>query len=498
MRLRPRFLLGVFFVQFVVAMTTIAHAAKVALVIGNGSYDATVPLPNPVNDARLVSAKLEAAGFDVIQGLDLDKAAMIATIDRFTEASFNAEVALIYYAGHGIQVEGKNYLLPVDAELTMASHLKTRAIDAGTLIAALPSEPAVGIVILDACRDNPISRTLALSLPKSRAVSISSGLAPVAATGPSEVGGLLIAYSTDQGSVALDGKGPNSPYAAALAKYLTEPGREIQAAFMQVRNEVIGTTLGKQRPWINASLGKEVFLGGGGKPGPAAAPAAESSRAADEKDADWVERLLWEEASRRNTVPHFEAYLAQFPQGRFAAIARLNIDALGKAPEPDAQVSRDGPDLTLGSTSGTIATEAALGLDKARLIDLQRRLEALEYQVGQADGVLGPKSRDAIARWQRASGFEPTTFLTADQYEKLVTQSEPLMAAIEAYERRTRVEPAPAKKPVRQQERKTQPAKKSQQAASQTASDTPQKKVIRPYCAKLPEYRQRMDRECNP
>ena len=349
-------LLSGFFLFILTALGTAQAAApdagpgakRVALVIGNSKYVHAVELPNPANDARLIASTLRNAGFEVIEGVDQDNAGMHSLISKFTEQSYDADLAVIFYAGHGMQVDGKNFLIPVDAELTSPAYLKTRTVQIDDFMAALPPDPAVGVIILDACRDNPLARTLAASLPKTR--SLGSGLAPIEAKSEGVgTGGILIAYATDPGAIAFDGNGVNSPYSTALARHLTEPGIEIQSALTRVRGEVTETTQGRQRPWHNASLGREVFIG---KPVVAAAPAAKPATDAAGAAAatapaliigeppSWeVEQRLWDEASKRNTAPFYEAYLEQFPNGRFATVARLNIDAL-KDPKAQERAGR--------------------------------------------------------------------------------------------------------------------------------------------------------------
>lgn len=319
---------------------------RVALVIGNSKYVNAVALPNPASDARLIASTLRNAGFEVIEGVDQDNAGMHGLISKFTEESYDADLAVIFYAGHGMQVDGKNYLIPVDAELTSPAYLKTRTVQIDEFMAALPADPAVGIIILDACRDNPLARTLAGALPKSR--SLGAGLAPVDAKADGVgTGGVLIAYATDPGAIAFDGAGVDSPYSLALAKHLTEPGVEIQSALTRVRGEVTEATQGRQRPWHNASLGREVFLG---RPAaqtapPAAVPVAGAGKAtaapapvASEPPSWEVEQRLWDEASKKNAIPYYEAYLDQFPNGRFGTVAKLNIDEL-KEPTAGKQVA---------------------------------------------------------------------------------------------------------------------------------------------------------------
>ncbi|TIW19232.1 MAG: hypothetical protein E5V65_10965, partial [Mesorhizobium sp.] len=406
---------------------------------------------------------------------------MHSLISRFTEESYNADLAVIFYAGHGMQVDGKNYLIPVDAELTSPAYLKTRTVQIDEFMAALPPDPAVGVIILDACRDNPLARTLAASLPKSR--SLGAGLAPVEAKADGVgTGGVLIAYATDPGAIAFDGNGVDSPYSLALAKHLTEPGVEIQSALTRVRGEVTEATQGRQRPWHNASLGREVFLG---KPAaqpaaPVATPGADEARTtaapapvASEPPSWEVEQRLWDEASKKNAIPFYEAYLDQFPNGRFATVAKLNIDQL-KDPNANKQVAaldtnaananpgsavRTSVGITdeMKQTPGTEQTEGAIGLDRGGRIDLQLRIEALGNELGQVDGNIGPKTRQAIGVWQGKNGLPQTTFLTREQLAFLVIQTDPMMDAVRAKNAADQARAAAPKKPVVQKTRTLKP-----------------------------------------
>ena len=425
---------------------------KVALIIGNGAYKYAVELPNPKNDARLMAATLRASGFTVLEGTDLDKAAMTALVDQFTEAAYDSDMALVYYSGHGLQVDGRNYLIPVDAQLEKAAQLQTRTISVEQLLSALPPDPAVSMIILDACRDNPLARTLAKALPASRSSSMGVGLAAVQANGQSSgAGGLLIAYATDPGAVAYDGKTVNSPYTTALARHLTTPGLEVQSALTRVRADVAEVTGGAQRPWHNASLAREVFLGGEmtvTQPAPSALSVGAQPPAAlaGPSEVDWtIEQKLWDEASKRNTLAHYELYLQKFPNGSFAQLAMLNIDQLKAAGQPTQVAALGEPTASASQVRtavavpddvkqapGTPETEASLNLDKAARIDLQLRLSALGHETGGADGSLGSRSRTAIGAWQRQSGIIETTYLTPQQHMFLVVQTDPMMAQVRA------------------------------------------------------------------
>lgn len=485
------------FLSITQVLAATSSGKKVALVIGNSTYQYAVTLPNPKADAGLMAKTLRASGFTVIEGLDLDKARMSSALDEFTEAAYDAEVALIYYAGHGLQVDGHNYLIPIDAQLEKAAQLQTRTISVDKMLSALPPDPAVSVIILDACRDNPLARTLARALPASRSQSMGTGLAAVQANGQSSgSGGLLIAYATDPGAVAYDGKDVNSPYTTALARHLTTPGIEIQSALTRVRAEVSDATKGAQRPWHNASLGREVFLGGDPKPTqqeatPQLTLGADAPQAAS-PDVNWtIEQKLWDEASKRNTIAHYELYLRQFPEGSFAKLASLNIDQLKQtqvaalsAPAGDAAASasqvRTAVAVTddVKQTPGTPETEALLKLDKEGRIDLQLRLGALGHTTGGADGSLGPRSRSAIAEWQRQSGIAETTYLTPQQHMLLVVQTDPLMAQVRAQYAADK-EQARKAAVARAKQQQIQKAQQAQKVAKQPAPRKQQQQTAR-------------------
>lgn len=460
------------FLMFSPVSASTPSGKKVALVMGNSAYKHAVELPNPKNDAKLMAETFRTAGFTVIEGEDLDKTAMSALVDQFTEIAYDADIAVVYYAGHGLQVDGRNYLVPIDAQLEKAAQLQTRTIPADKFLAALPPDPAVSIIILDACRDNPLARSLAKVMPASRSASMGVGLAPVQANSQTPgSGGLLIAYATDPGAVAYDGKGINSPYTTALARHLTTPGLEIQSALTRVRADVSDATGGAQHPWHNASLSREVFIGAEPAADVAATtqqvskPAAETA-GTNANDVNWtVEQKLWEEASKRNTAAHYELYLQQYPSGNFATLAKLNLDQL-KATAEVASVAPAGEATASASqvrtavampddvklSVGTPETESALNLDKGGRIDLQLRLGALGHVTGGADGALGTRSRTAIGAWQRQNGMVETTYLTPQQHMFLVVQTDPMMPQIRAqYEaQKAAIAVRKAQNPVRQ------------------------------------------------
>ena len=228
---------------------------RLALVIGNGAYAHAPRLPNPANDAHDLAAALRDLGFHVIEGYDLDGAAMRAKIIEFGGAMKGADVTLLFYSGHGMQVDGRNYLVPVDAKLEQPSALGLEAIDVGSILADMETEKRTNLVFLDACRDNPLSRSLARSFGNTRSTAVGQGLAHF-----ESAVGTLIAFATDPGNVALDGTGRNSPFTAALLRHIRTPNIEIESMLKAVRVDVMKMTHDKQVPWDHSSLTADFYF----------------------------------------------------------------------------------------------------------------------------------------------------------------------------------------------------------------------------------------------
>ena len=247
-----------------------AEEQRLALVIGNSAYRAA-PLRNPVNDATLMSETLRELGFDVSLHTDMDRRDMRRAISDFgakLEESKGNAVALIFYAGHGVQINGENYLIPVDAEIYAEVDIEIEGIKASTMLNTMAwSDSRMNIVILDACRNNPFIAS---------ARSSSGGLARMDA--PT---GTLLAYSTAPGMVAEDGSGRNSTYTQALARAMKQPGQKVEDVFKRVRVSVLERTSERQVPWESSSLVGDFYFSGGPEdaqqyaslPEPAAEPA---------------------------------------------------------------------------------------------------------------------------------------------------------------------------------------------------------------------------------
>jgi uncharacterized caspase-like protein len=436
---------------FVSLIASSAYAdRRVALVIGNGAYKQAAPLANPANDARAVAESLQRLGFEVVSGFDLSNADMRKTVRAFADKLVGADVALFFYAGHGLQVGGENYLIPVDAAIRSEADLDFNAIKMDLISRQMDRETKVKIIMLDACRDNPFEKELSRSMGKSRSVTVKKGLAEV-----SSAGGTLIAFATDPGSVALDGDTAHSPFTTALLKHLEEPGIEIGLMMRRVTKDVYESTGERQRPWTNASLTGELYL----KPAdPATAPPAAAGttpppnpmqqQGAPGFDDRQMELAMWQAADKSGQAADYEEYLKKYPNGQFAGLARNRLEALKNKPAgtPTNTASAD-QNRSVDQGQNRSADEAAelqIGLTSNDRLGIQRRLTLIGYDTRGIDGAFGPGTRNAISRWQQARGFAPASgYLNAQQYQALIAQTETTYANWLAAQRARPPAPAP-------------------------------------------------------
>jgi uncharacterized caspase-like protein len=294
----------------VVSAATAREPKRVALVIGNAAYSHASLLENPVNDAADVSAALRKLGFDVVEGRDLDEVGMRRTIKLFAERLAGADVGLFFYAGHGLQVGGQNYLVPVDAKLESVAGLDFELVRLDIVHSTMERETKTSVLFLDACRDNPLSRNLARAMG-TRSSQIGKGLAVM------ESGvGTLISFSTQPGNVALDGKGRNSPYTTALIRQITEPREDLSTLLIQVRNDVMAATGDRQIPWEHSALRSKFYFAGA--PPPQAPAAAEQSP-------EQIELAYWASVKDSTDPTVLKGYLDRYPDGVFAGLATARI-----------------------------------------------------------------------------------------------------------------------------------------------------------------------------
>jgi len=331
----------------VAGLTPVTAQDRVALVVGNSKYVRTNSLPNAGNDARAMARTLREIGFTVAEGVDLDRSGMERQIREFLRRTAGASVALLFYAGHGMQVDGRNYLIPVDTRLESSSDLNFETIALDNILENLNDALRANIIILDACRNNPFAQTYASRMAATRSVTVLPGLA-----GYSNLGtGTLIAFSTAPNAVALDGTSSNSPFTRALAKHMRTPGLEVRQMLTRVRADVAAETQGRQIPWDNSSLLGEVYLAGFGKPGlqhvdvTPAAPVA-----ADE--------ILWGAIKDSGVAAVFEEFASKYPTSPHAHEARGRADELKKSqlamlpPASGAQIGK----LMTAPTNAPIAS----------------------------------------------------------------------------------------------------------------------------------------------
>jgi uncharacterized caspase-like protein len=295
-----------------------ASAAKrVALVIGNSAYQNAPALPNPVNDGAVIAKTLRDGGFDFVDSRhDLSALETRRALRDFADRAHDADVAVVYYAGHGLEVDGTNYLIPVDAKLERDTDVFDEAFSLDRILVAVEPAKQLRLIILDACRDNPFAKTMKRTVA-SRAIG--QGLAKIEPNAPN----LLIAYSAKAGSTASDGSGSNSPFTVALSKHLTTPGLDVRRAFGFVRDDVLKVTNNKQEPFVYGSLGGEDLpLVPAAKPAVAAAPAA----AAPDPQAET--RREYELALQIGNKAGMNAFLAQHPEGFYASLAKLQLEKM--------------------------------------------------------------------------------------------------------------------------------------------------------------------------
>jgi formylglycine-generating enzyme required for sulfatase activity len=274
---------------------------RIALAIGNGAYKETAPLSNTNNDASDLAQILRRLNFDVMLGIDLEKREMERLIRDFDRKLTGAEIALFYYAGHGLQVSGQNYLVPIDARLTTEGDIDFESVPLSLILRRMEREAKTSIVLLDACRDNPLATNLARRMA-TRSATIGQGLSRV------ESGiGTLIGFSTQPGNSALDGDGRNSPYTRALLDEIEQPGRDVLATLAAVRGKVVKATNGKQVPWEHTSLLGPVVL----KPAFEQYTGARSSYAGSPSYVSEAAQM-WQMIEKMEDASVFEAFRRQF------------------------------------------------------------------------------------------------------------------------------------------------------------------------------------------
>jgi uncharacterized caspase-like protein len=322
-------------VGFFLAAHTDAFAEKrVALVIGNANYINATKLINPPNDATAVSVMLETAGFSVVETrTDLGNAEMRKVIRDFSDQTRDADVAVVYYAGHGIEIGNTNFLIPTDAKLERDIDVDDEAIALDRVLQVIEPARKLRLVILDACRDNPFIRGMKRTMATR---AIGRGLAKYEPT----LSNTLVAFAASPGSVVLDGEGANSPFTTALVKHITTPDLDLRIAFGNVRDDVLQSTSNRQEPYISGSLGGGTIALVRSLSAPDRSDQATTSTPAPASTASADASRDYERAMQVGTVAGWDAYLRTHTTGFYANLARAQrakmLAAVTPPPAPAA------------------------------------------------------------------------------------------------------------------------------------------------------------------
>jgi hypothetical protein len=354
---------------------------RVALVMGNSAYQNVNRLANPTNDSEAMSAMLKKAGFDVVElKRDLNVSEMRRALRDFSDTVRDADVVIVYFAGHGIEIDGVNYVIPVDAVLERDIDAFDEAIPLDRILTVIEPAKQLRLVILDACRDNPFNKNMKRSIG-SRAIG--RGLAKIEPETPNT----LIAFAAKAGSTASDGDGKNSPFTAALVKYLPRPGLDLRRAFGYARDDVLKATNNKQEPFIYGSLGGDAV---------ALVPAPVETTADKPKPLDdaALELAFWESIKNDKNPELFQAYLNRYPKGVFADFATLNLQQQKTAALESSTIEQ--PDDKVKLT------------DPASLHEVRERLYELNFDPGSSDGPMSAAAQQAVREFEQASKLAST------------------------------------------------------------------------------------------
>jgi len=354
---------------------------RVALVIGNSGYQNVARLGNPTNDASAITEILRGAGFDLVESRrDLKISEMRRVFRDFANSSRDADVAVVYYAGHGIEVEGTNYLIPIDASLEQDLDVYDEAFSLDRILVTIEPAKQLRLVILDACRNNPFAKAMKRTI-ESRAIGM--GLAKVEPTSPNT----LIAFASKAGSTASDGDSKNSPFTAALVRHITKPGLDLRKAFGFVRDDVLKNTSNKQEPYVYGSLGGDDVPLVPAKP--VVAEPLHNAQADIRRD--------YELALQVGTKKVWDAFIANYPSGFYTELAEAQrgrsiaeetrIAATEKArlaEQEKARLALEGAkqtDQAKAATQATAAEEARLAAEKTTQVEQAKVLAAEKLRV---------------------------------------------------------------------------------------------------------------------
>jgi uncharacterized caspase-like protein len=395
--LRSAFLVFLAFSVLVCAQPARAEK-RVALVIGISNYQQVPRLANPARDADAMTALFRKAGFDIVDSeRDLGITDLRRAVREFSGRSRDADIAVIYYAGHGMEVDGTNYLVPADARLSNDFDVEDESVSLDRTLRALDPVKRLRLVILDACRDNPFSRTMKRTVASR---SIGRGLAKVEPT----MSNTLVAFAAKAGAVAEDGDGENSPYAAALVRYIAEPGVDLRIALGRVRDDVLKATNNRQEPFVYGSLGGDTL---------SLVPQVEKPI-----DSEAAARVDYELAAQIGTKEAWDSFLESHPSGLHANLARAqnskllaaqqsHADADNARRDAEEKAARKAEELRRQAEESTMTRQTATAKQKQfeqtkkELEEARKQVELAKLQAETARQEVAEAKRQAIADAQR-------------------------------------------------------------------------------------------------
>ena len=402
---------------FAFAPNSASAEKRVALVVGNSNYKHAPRLPNPEKDAASMAKLFRDAGFDVVieadnvGNLDFKRA-----IRKFEDATLGSDIAVVFYAGHGIEVNGTNYLVPVNAKLASDRDAQDEAITLNRVVELVDAAQRLRLVILDACRDNPFVTTMKRFRRRTALRSISGGLGQIEPTGTNT----LIAYAAKAGSTAEDGETKHSPFTTALLDNLTAPGLDIRLAFGRVRDEVLKITGRRQEPFVYGSLG------GGNIP---LVPAPKKPKPPDVSKVKNDYALV----AKIGTQKAWEVFLATYPEGFYAELAKAQIAKLKRANPPPTVMAKLEPPRDEGPAKPTSDEKRAWNRIKGSsnrdalekfierypnsplAVNAQHRLDILDQAA---------KEREAKARAEREAALRAARERLAKQAERIAAKEQ--------------------------------------------------------------------------
>lgn len=379
------------------------NGKRLALVIGMSNYVLAGTLPNAARDAEAFDAFLKGQGFETNLVLNADRRGLAGALSEFSRKIGPDDTALFYYAGHGMQLHGENFLVGTDAKLESEFDVPAETVALSEIIGAMEKRARISMVFLDACRNNPLAERLTREVEGATRGAATRGLAPI----ETQSGGTLVAFAAAPGQVAADGTDGHSPFTRALIANLSGAGLEVGTAFKRVVRDVRKETQGKQQPQILSSLSLEFYFGPETvtpQPQPEAVQPTRAVPAAD--PAALVAEVDFKKALRIGTPRIWRFYVEKHRTGEYAELARRTLEQI----EPAA---------VRNQSHLPQAVEARLLPDKGRRRDIQLALTARGFDVGTADGVFGGQTRDAIKRFQGANSQSGTGFVTEQTAEKL-------------------------------------------------------------------------------